>query len=183
MTWTSGLDDSGHPSGLPPPIPGREGTLVYPGVQGATNWWYLPSYSPHRLFTSPPGRTIPRSLISCLVTMWRGAGIPMARRDRRFRRSWSLRFIITGLKATELRAPLIRKPAFANEFKMADVTGSGVLTTVSDRFSLGVKLAILLAIDARRARSFGAQTQAVWPPSSGPTTYSVNEGNGFRLRG
>ena len=46
VTWTTGLDDSGQPVRIAAAKPNREGTLVYPGVQGATNW-FSPSYSPH----------------------------------------------------------------------------------------------------------------------------------------
>jgi alcohol dehydrogenase (cytochrome c) len=46
VTWTTGLDDSGKPVRIAAANPTREGTLVYPGVQGATNW-FSPSWSPH----------------------------------------------------------------------------------------------------------------------------------------
>ena len=45
QTWADGLDDSGRPAVRPEAFPTPEGTLVYPGVQGGTNW-YSPSYSP-----------------------------------------------------------------------------------------------------------------------------------------
>jgi alcohol dehydrogenase (cytochrome c) len=45
QTWASALDAKGRPIRLPNTAPSREGTLIYPGVQGGTNW-YSPSYSP-----------------------------------------------------------------------------------------------------------------------------------------
>ncbi|MFN3326341.1 MAG: pyrroloquinoline quinone-dependent dehydrogenase [Bryobacteraceae bacterium] len=45
QTWAKGLDEKGRPIRLPNTAPSREGTLVYPGVQGGTNW-YSPSFSP-----------------------------------------------------------------------------------------------------------------------------------------
>jgi alcohol dehydrogenase (cytochrome c) len=45
QTWAKGLDASGHPVVLPNTEPSTEGTYIWPGVQGATNW-YSPSYSP-----------------------------------------------------------------------------------------------------------------------------------------
>lgn len=45
QTWAKGLDDSGRPIRLPNTFPSEEGTLVYPSLQGATNW-FSPSYSP-----------------------------------------------------------------------------------------------------------------------------------------
>ncbi len=45
QTWARGLDESGRPIVIPGTEPSVEGTLVYPSLQGATNW-YSPSYSP-----------------------------------------------------------------------------------------------------------------------------------------
>lgn len=45
QSWASGLDDKGRPIRIANTFPSREGTKVYPGVQGGTNW-YSPSYSP-----------------------------------------------------------------------------------------------------------------------------------------
>jgi alcohol dehydrogenase (cytochrome c) len=53
QTWASGLDARGRPLVLPNTDPTPEGTLVYPGLGGGTNW-YSPSYSPStRLFYVP----------------------------------------------------------------------------------------------------------------------------------
>ncbi len=45
QTWAKGLDDRGRPIVLPNTEPTEEGNLVWPSLQGATNW-YSPSYSP-----------------------------------------------------------------------------------------------------------------------------------------
>jgi alcohol dehydrogenase (cytochrome c) len=50
QTWAGGINQQGRPMPYPGSDPTARGTLVYPGVQGATNW-YSPSYSPlTRLF-------------------------------------------------------------------------------------------------------------------------------------
>lgn len=50
QTWAERIDAKGRPVRIAATNPSREGTLVYPGVQGGTNW-YSPSYSPlTRLF-------------------------------------------------------------------------------------------------------------------------------------
>ena len=50
QTWASGLDDRGRPIVLPNTEPTEEGVLIYPSLQGATNW-ASPSYHPkHKLF-------------------------------------------------------------------------------------------------------------------------------------
>jgi len=45
QTWASGLDERGRPIPLPGTEPKPDGTTVYPGIHGATNW-NSPSYSP-----------------------------------------------------------------------------------------------------------------------------------------
>ncbi len=45
QTWAKSLDEAGRPIRLPNTDPSPEGTYLWPGVQGATNW-YSPSYNP-----------------------------------------------------------------------------------------------------------------------------------------
>ncbi len=45
QTWASGLDEAGRPILLPGMDPTYEGNLVWPSLQGATNW-FSPSYNP-----------------------------------------------------------------------------------------------------------------------------------------
>jgi alcohol dehydrogenase (cytochrome c) len=45
QTWASGLDERGRPIRLPDTKPTKDGTLVYPGLAGGTNW-FSPAYSP-----------------------------------------------------------------------------------------------------------------------------------------
>ncbi|PCJ23057.1 MAG: PQQ-dependent dehydrogenase, methanol/ethanol family [SAR86 cluster bacterium] len=45
QTWAEGIDDTGRPIVLPNSEPTREGNLVWPSLQGATNW-FSPSYNP-----------------------------------------------------------------------------------------------------------------------------------------
>jgi alcohol dehydrogenase (cytochrome c) len=45
QTWAKGLDANGRPIRLPDSDPSPNGTLVYPGLEGAVNW-PAPSYSP-----------------------------------------------------------------------------------------------------------------------------------------
>ena len=39
QTWAKGLDDKGRPEVIPGSEPSVEGTLVWPSLQGATNWF------------------------------------------------------------------------------------------------------------------------------------------------
>jgi alcohol dehydrogenase (cytochrome c) len=43
QTWAKGLDDSGRPVVIPGSEPSEQGTLVWPSLQGATNW-FSPSF-------------------------------------------------------------------------------------------------------------------------------------------
>lgn len=45
QTWAAGLDSAGRPILLPDQAPTEEGTLVWPSLQGATNW-FSPAYNP-----------------------------------------------------------------------------------------------------------------------------------------
>jgi alcohol dehydrogenase (cytochrome c) len=45
QTWAEGLDHVGRPILTPDRSPTAEGTLIYPSLQGATNW-FSPSFSP-----------------------------------------------------------------------------------------------------------------------------------------
>ncbi len=50
QTWAKGLDNRGRPIRLPDTAPSVQGTPLYPGVHGGTNW-FSPSFSPEtRLF-------------------------------------------------------------------------------------------------------------------------------------
>jgi alcohol dehydrogenase (cytochrome c) len=44
QTWAKGIDRRGRPEVLPNTEPSEEGTLVFPSLQGATNW-FSPAYS------------------------------------------------------------------------------------------------------------------------------------------
>jgi alcohol dehydrogenase (cytochrome c) len=45
QTWATGLDEAGRPIVLPNTDPTYEGNLIWPSLQGATNW-FSPSYNP-----------------------------------------------------------------------------------------------------------------------------------------
>ena len=45
QTWAEGIDENGRPIVIPNTEPTREGVLVWPSLQGATNW-FSPSYNP-----------------------------------------------------------------------------------------------------------------------------------------
>jgi alcohol dehydrogenase (cytochrome c) len=44
QTWASGLDPQGRPMAVRGTVRSQEGTLMFPGNIGATNWWWSPTY-------------------------------------------------------------------------------------------------------------------------------------------
>jgi alcohol dehydrogenase (cytochrome c) len=55
QTWSTGLDDKGRPVLVPGKDPTENGNLVWPSLQGATNW-FSPSYSPITKYVYVPVR-------------------------------------------------------------------------------------------------------------------------------
>ena len=45
QTWAKEIDKTGRPTRIPGTSPSKEGTLVFPDISGAANWW-SPTYSP-----------------------------------------------------------------------------------------------------------------------------------------
>jgi alcohol dehydrogenase (cytochrome c) len=175
QTWAIGLDEKGRPIKAPNMEPSPEGTKVYPGVQGGTNW-YSPSYSPRTgLFYIPAWVDYYSNFVKLPVTYEPGklylggtpkSPVPSIRRGHI--RTWS--------EADGRGAVLAIDPRTGNrkwEFKMADVTDSGILTTASDLLFTGGREGYFYALNARTGdmlwkASLGGQIAA------GPMTYSLN---------
>ncbi len=175
VTWATGLDDNGKPMRPASSFTTFEGVQIYPGNQGATNW-YSPSFSPRTgLFYIPT---------------WENYSSVFAKAESEYveGRNYvggSPRSIIPGLKSAQV---LYRKedegygairaidPKTGDkkwDFKMADVTDSGVLSTASDLVFAGGREGYFFALDATTGTmlwkaSLGAQV------SAGPMSYSVN---------
>jgi alcohol dehydrogenase (cytochrome c) len=175
ITWTTGLDDSGHPVRVASANPTREGTLTYPGVQGATNW-FSPSYSPHTgLF---------------YIDVWENYGsvynkLPAEFVEGRRYAAGAPRSPVPSLRATQvitrtedegygtIRAFDPNTGTRKWEFKMADVSMSGILTTASDLLFAGGREGYFWALDARTGAELW-KANLGGEVASGPMTYSVN---------
>jgi alcohol dehydrogenase (cytochrome c) len=57
QTWARGLDDRGRPMVIPGTEPSERGTIVWPSLQGATNW-FSPSLDPGRQLFFVPVREL-----------------------------------------------------------------------------------------------------------------------------
>ncbi len=174
VTWAKGLDETGRPMRVNGMEPTENGQRVYPGVQGATNW-YSPSYSPRTgLFYIPAWDQYSSVFVK----------VPTDYNEGRRYVGTSPRSVI-GLqpitinqrKETEgygaVRAMDPKTGQQKWEFKMLDVTDAGILTTASDLLFSGGREGYFYALDARsgdllwRANVGGAV-------ASGPMSYAVN---------
>ena len=175
VNWAEGIDEKGRPKRVLNATP--EGTLVYPNNQGATNW-YSPSYSPRTgLFYIPT---------------WMDTYSTYTKGDVQYKEGnqYTGRFptmtvpaLRTGPGNVNQRTPQEGWGAIQAfdpksgelkwQFKMADVTDSGVLATASDLVFAGGREGYFFALDART----GAQlwrTSVGGQVSAGPMSYAVN---------
>ncbi|HEX5430660.1 MAG TPA: PQQ-dependent dehydrogenase, methanol/ethanol family [Bryobacteraceae bacterium] len=175
VNWMKGFDEKGRPMRVPGKVPTPGGTRIYPGNQGGTNW-YSPSYSPQTgLFYIPSwvnyssiyvkqdvefteGRTYAGAMPKSPVPMVRGAVVNQRKESE-------------GYGAIRAMDPQTGQRKW--EFKMADVTDSGILTTDSNLLFAGGRGGYFYALDARDGKLLWKATVG-GQVSSGPMTYEVN---------
>ena len=173
QTWAKGLDAKGRP--IPALSPTLQGELIYPNNQGATNW-YNPSFSPRTgLFYIPTWvdtfSTYTKRVDQYIEgNQYTGGGatheVPALSPQRTNTRPAS-----HGHGAITALDP--RTGDIKWQFKMTDVTDSGVLSTASGLVFAGGREGFFYALDATtgavlwKAMLGGAM-------SAGPTTYAVN---------
>jgi alcohol dehydrogenase (cytochrome c) len=176
VTWTTGLDERGRPMRQANMEPTPQGTRIYPGNLGATNW-YSPSYSPEtglfylsvwdnyssvygkadsdyvegRLYMGGAPRNVVPLLMQPAPTLQRredeGYGAVRAIDPKTGERKW--------------------------EFKMTDVTDAGILTTASGLLFSGGRDGNFYALDAKTGALLW-RTQLGGPIAAGPMSYSIN---------
>ncbi len=173
VNWMDGFDAKGKPIRIAGKVPTTEGTLIYPGNQGGTNW-YNPSYSPRTgLFYIPTWANYSSIYIKAPEEFKEGqrygggfpkSPIPFGRTTQNFRKEDE------GYGAVRAIDPRTGERKW--EFKMTDVTDAGILTTASDLLFSGGREGYFYALDARtgavlwKANLGGAV-------ASGPMTYSI----------
>ena len=175
VNWAEGFDEKGRPKRVL--FPTAEGTLVYPNNQGATNW-YSPSYSPRTgLFYIP-------SWMDTYSTYTKGP-VEYKEGNQYVGRFPTMAFpaLRTGPGAINQRLPEEGYGAIQAvdpktgerkwEFKMADVTDSGVLTTATDLVFAGGREGYFFALDARSGEQLW-RTSVGGQVSAGPMSYAVN---------
>ncbi len=175
QTWASGLDDKGRPMKVAGKSPTLAGTEVWPGVQGGTNW-YAPSFSPRtRLFyltawddyhstyfawdqKYEPGRSYTGGTTR--------AAIPATRREPFLK--WGPE---AGYGAVRAIDPLTGEKVW--DYRMRDVSDSGLLTTASDLLFSGNREGHFFALDARTGKVLWKRTLGGQVAAS-PITYQVD---------
>jgi len=165
--WFTGFDEKGRPTRAPGILPTAEGTLVYPGNQGGTNW-YNPSYSPATGLFYIPAWENSSSIYR------KGEDPPEFHDGQSFTgtgpgRSTSTDDVFSSIIAMD---PKTRQRKWT--FRMgAPSTEGGVLTTASNVLFAGGRNGQFIALDARDGKLLW-ETNLGPSVSAGPMTYMVN---------
>jgi alcohol dehydrogenase (cytochrome c) len=167
VNWVDGFDPKGRPIPVPGMAPSREGTLIYPGNQGGTNW-YSPSYSPRTgLFYVPTWE-------NTSTTYLKGDKPPEFVEGRGFTGIFPRPGSTTDDVHSSIQAidPKTGQKRWTHRLA-APSTETGVLTTASDVLFSGGRDGAFFALDARSGKLLW-QTNLGPSVAAGPMTYAVN---------
>jgi alcohol dehydrogenase (cytochrome c) len=167
VNWADGFDDKGRPIPVPGIAPSKEGTLVYPGNQGGTNW-YSPSYSPRTgLFYIPTWENTSTTYI-------KGDTPPQFKEGQSFTGLFPRGGSTTDDVHSAIQAIDPRTGQKRWTYRLAAaMTEAGVLTTASDVLFSGGRDGAFFALDARTGKLLW-QTNLGPSVAAGPITYAVN---------
>src|SRR6185312_12599256 len=172
VTWASGFDDKGRPQNMVDTT--ASGTVVFPNNQGGTNW-YPPSFSPSTgLFYIPS---------------WMDTSSVFTKREDEYVEGNQYNGGTATHDVPALRPPLVntRPPGSGYgaiqavdphtgdvkwQFKMTDVTGSGVLSTASGLVFAGGREGYFYALDAKTGTVLW-KAMVGGDVATGPVTYAV----------
>ena len=165
VNWMDGFDEKGRPRRVPGIGPSKEGTLIMPTVNGATNW-YPPSYSPRTELFYIPG--------------WENTG-SIAIEGGRPQTVGDLppgapNLVVNNRPPEQgygfVRAFDMKTGDKEWEFKLNDVTYAGVLSTASDLVFSGGREGYFYALNARTGELLW-RTALGGQVNSGPMSYMV----------
>ena len=172
VTWADGLDAKGRPNRVGHSTP--EGSLIYPENQGATNW-YNPAYSPRTGLFYIPSWLDTHSINTSRVEPYKegnqyGGGsatheVPALRPGPTNKRLPEVGY--GAIQALDPKTGTVKW-----QFKMMDVTDSGVLVTASDIVFAGGREGYFYALDARTGAPLW-KAMVGGAVSAGPTSYAV----------
>ncbi|MBV8842177.1 MAG: PQQ-binding-like beta-propeller repeat protein, partial [Bryobacterales bacterium] len=174
VNWMTGFDEKGRPMRAPGKAPTKEGTRILPGNQGGTNW-YSPSYSARTgLFYIPSWVNYDSIYFKQDVEYTEGktyAGAFPRSPIPFFPNQTQQRKDTEGYGAVRAMDPVTGDRKW--EFKMADVTDAGILTTDTDLLFAGGRDGHFVALDARNGNLLWSATLG-GGVFAGAMTYSVN---------
>ena len=166
VNWATGFDENGRPMRTPGVEPTKQGTLVYPGNQGGTNW-YNPSFSPRTgLFYIPTWENSSSTYV-------KGAEPPDFVDGKMFTGSFPS-FNKNPDEFAAIRAVDPRTGEKKWDYRLAaPSTEAGILTTASDVLFSGGRDGAFYALDARDGKLLW-ETNLGPSVAAGPITYAVN---------
>ena len=166
VNWLKGFDERGRPMLDPAVKPTKEGTLVYPGNQGGTNW-YNPSFSPATgLFYIPAWENSSSTYV-------KGEQPPEFHAGQSFTGA----FPRGGSTTDDVYSAIVAMDPNTGDKKWsfrlsAPSTEGGVLTTASNLLFAGGRDGQFVALDARDGKLVW-ETNLGPSVSAGPMSYQV----------
>ena len=175
VTWATGLDEVGRPMRASGALPSAAGTEIYPSQSGGTNW-FSPSFSPHTgLFYVNAWEGVHASFNKTDAEYKEGerftGGAPIPTRPGLRAGQVTNKREEDGYGAVRALDPVTGVKKW--EFKMTDVTQSGILTTATDVLFTGGRDGFFQALDARTGKLLW-RVNAGGEVAMGPMTYAVN---------
>jgi alcohol dehydrogenase (cytochrome c) len=167
INWSDGFDEKGRPKIVASVRPSKEGTLVYPGNQGGTNW-YNPSFSP------ATGLFYISAWENTSTTYLKGEEPP----DFHDGSSFTGVFPRGGATGEDVFSSVVAMDPNTGERKWthrlpSPSTEAGIMTTASNLLFSGDRDGNFYALDARDGKTIW-QTNVGRSISAGPMTYMVN---------
>ena len=160
QTWASGIDAKGRPMKLPNADPTPEGTLVYPSLQGSTNW-PSPSFSPQTGLFYVPVREMGSYFYKTDVEYEAGRPFTGGGERRLADEAWGA-----------VRALDAKTGATIWDFRLPSPSWSGVLSTAGGLVFSGSNEGNFFALDAKTGAPVW-QFQAGAQVRSNPTTFLI----------
>jgi len=174
VNWANGFDEQGRPMRVPGKVPSREGTLIYPSNQGATNW-YSPSFSPSTgLFYIPAWDNTFSVYVKTEEEFVEGQRYSSGMHNSSFGPARGVQN--NTRKPEDGHGAVIAVDPKTGEkkwqFNLTDVTDAGILTTDSDLLFSGGREEYFYALNARTGDLLW-RTALGGAIMNGPITYSV----------
>ena len=162
QTWAKGLDSQGRPIEIPGMAPSEKGTLVYPSLQGSTNW-ASPSYSPATGMLYVPVREMGSVYFKTGVEYRPGTFYTGGSEKALNEESWG------AVRAIDVKTG---KPAW--DFRLPTPTWAGVMATAGGLVFSGSNEGNFFALDATTGKPLW-QFQTGGAIRSGPMSFLVGD--------